>query len=345
MTQPGVGDEGHGQRPTHDIGRQPERGEPDALSRTLDVAAYGLSLPERLARAMVGTTSRALRGTAELAVPDAFKGGQLYEITVRKMLGFLADDVGRLTVAGPAQDREESEDGQVAKIAVGNAIDFAGMAVLHVSPMWVLAIFSDVALGTKSYLGALVTELKTQGVLSDSETIEGVDELLDALQKTSGTLASSIDSPPISVEQLRASVTQLREQASKANLAKLVSASDLERVWGEIEEATKLEGRSVFEVSSAVAMMTYTNVVRAGKGAVGTVTVALDLIGDNVVDHYLGALARIREKGYYECVMETYEEFVEDLRHMFDTSAQSTTEKIIRGGWLRRLWRKITGSE
>ena len=34
-------------------------------SQTVDAAMYGLSLPERVARAMIGTTSRVARDTAE----------------------------------------------------------------------------------------------------------------------------------------------------------------------------------------------------------------------------------------------------------------------------------------
>ena len=86
-------------------------------------------------------------------------------------------------------------------------------------------------------------------------------------------------------------------------------------------------------------MMTYSQLVRAGKGAVGTVKVALDLFSDNVVEHYLDAFTRIRQKGYYESVMEVYGNFVDDLQPLFQPSSVTTTEKVLRFGWLRRLWR------
>lgn len=321
-------------------GSTPE--EDGLVTKTVDAAVYGLSLPERVARAMVGTTSTIVRDTARVAVPDAFKQGRLYEITVRKMLGFLADDLGKLKQAvedgDPRKQGDSPDDQFVVKKAVGNAVDVAGLAVFHVSPIWVIAILSDVVLGTKSYLNTLVTELKKEGVLPESETIDNVDALLDSLQKTSGALADNLDTPPITVDQLRSTVTKLRNEATRVNLAEVVSADDLARVWNEIEETVRLEGRSPLEVSSAVAMMTYSQMLRAGKGAYGTVKVALDLLSDNVIEHYFDAFQRIHEKGYYECILESYEQFVEDLRLLFDASAQTTTETIVRGRWLRRCW-------
>jgi hypothetical protein len=306
---------------------------------------YGLSLPERLARVMISTAGGALRGTARVAVPDAFKEGRLYEITVKKMLGFLADDIGRLERAGPGAALAEGrpanpeKDQFVVKKAIGNVIDVAGLAVFHVSPIWVIAIFSDIVHGTRTYLKALVKELKEQGVLPENQTIGNVDHLLEALENTSGTLANSLDTPPVTVDQLRAAVARLRAQASEADLTEVISTEDMARVWNQIEATMLEEHRSLLEVSNAVAMITYTQLVRAGKGAVGTVKVALDLFSDNVVEYYLEAFSRIHHKGYYESVLEVYEHFVDDLRHLFEPSGVTTTEKLLRFGWLRRFWR------
>ena len=306
------------------------------VGKTVDAAVYGLSLPERVARAMIGTAGGVVRGTARMAVPDAFKEGRLYEITVKKMLGFLADDIGRLESAvGTAPD---GTDQFVVKKAVGNVIDVAGLAVFHVSPIWVIAIFSDIVYGTRTYLNALVKELKEEGVLPESQTVENIDHLLAALQSTSGTLANNLDTPPVTVEQLRNTVSQLRTQAASTDLTGLISTEDMARVWNEIEETVRLEDRSLLEVSNAVAMMTYTQLVRAGKGAYGSVKVALDLFSDNVVEYYFEAFGRIHEKGYYESVMEVYASFVDDLAHLFDTSGVTTTEKVLRGRWIRRFF-------
>ena len=314
-------------------------------SQTVDAAMYGLSLPERVARAMIGTTSRVARDTAELAVPDSFKRGRLYAITVNRMLGFLAEDVGKLTpdLDHNVEQPEDNRDKQyLVKKAIGNVIDLGGLAVLHISPLWVIAIFSDIALGTKTYLNTLISELKEQGVLPESETIDNVDRLLEALQRTTATLADQLDTPPITVDQLRRSVEQLRTEAQKGDLTQVVAVSDLERVWNEIEETVRVEQRSPLEVSNAVAMMTYNQIVRVGHGAVGSVKVALDLVSDNVVDYYFDALERIHTKGYYTCVIESYDRFLRDLYYVFDASAPTKTEQVLRGRWLSRCWCWLT---
>ena len=103
-------------------------------------------------------------------------------------------------------DDEGGEDSQyLMKKAVGNVIDVAGLTVLHLSPLWVLALFSDVTMGTKKYLNTLADELKKQGVLEKSATIDSIDSILDSLQKTSGILADNLDTPPLTVEQLKES--------------------------------------------------------------------------------------------------------------------------------------------
>ncbi len=330
-----------------------ETDESGLISKAVDATVYSLSLPERVARGMIGTASSTARDLAKLAVPDAMKEAQLYRLTVEKMLGFLADDVGKLASAEPSPSGEDGEhdpasgddDQFVVKKAVGNVIDVGGLAVLHVSPVWVLAVVSDVAFGAKTYLNALVGELKEQGVIEGSETIDGVDQLLAALQRTSGSLADSLDTPPVTTEQLQKTVDELRAHAKEVDLTKLISKDDMARVWSEIEETVRVENRSLLEVSNAVAMMTYSQMVRAGRGAVGSVKVALDLFSDNVVDYYLGAFAKIREKGYYTCVLEVYDQFVVDLRHLFEPSSKTATEAVLRGGWipgakrgLAKLW-------
>ena len=113
-----------------------------ALDRLLEAARagtlYGAGLPERALRALVGAAGGVLRESARAAVPDALKGSKLYELTVRKMLRFVVEDVGGLAGAcgggeAPGAAPPAGTD-YVVKKAIGNAIDIASLAALHVSP-------------------------------------------------------------------------------------------------------------------------------------------------------------------------------------------------------------------
>ena len=57
---------------------------------------YGLSLPERLMRSVVGVTAGTAKEIAEFVVPQAFKDSKTYEIAVRNSIGFLVSGVGKV---------------------------------------------------------------------------------------------------------------------------------------------------------------------------------------------------------------------------------------------------------
>ena len=67
------------------------------------------------------------------------------------MLDFVVEDIGGV-------ERNEEDEGPpkvdnfVARKTVGNFVELAGMATFHLSPMTLLAIVSDVAYGSQTYL-------------------------------------------------------------------------------------------------------------------------------------------------------------------------------------------------
>ena len=117
---------------------------------------YTLSLPERALRTGGAVVGGALRESTALLVPQAFQNSQTYSLMVKQMLDFLAEDVGGVQRAGRAN--EPPVENFVARKAVGNFIDLAGRATFHVSPLTLLAIVSDIAYGSQSYLQELGRE-------------------------------------------------------------------------------------------------------------------------------------------------------------------------------------------
>ena len=177
---------------------------------------YGLSLPERLVRSAVGVTAGTAKEIAEFVVPQAFQDSKSYEVAVRNSLNFILANVGTVSAptskqpstqasaapaADAANDPAAGNPGRfIARKAVGNFIDIAGLATLHVSPLWILAIVSDAAYGTKTYLSELAGELQAQGLIDDSSTIHRVDDLFEAIKKASGRAASNFDTPPTVID-------------------------------------------------------------------------------------------------------------------------------------------------
>ena len=158
-----------------------------AAKRTLDdpgieqvqrYLMYGLSLPERAVRGTAALVGGAINESATLLVPQAFRDSTTYSKFVQEMLDMLNKDVGGVKLrnqvdevdkTAPTEDdvavdesAQEDVADYVAKKTVGTFIDLAGMATLHLSPMTVLAILSDLAYGSQAYLEELAVELKKE---------------------------------------------------------------------------------------------------------------------------------------------------------------------------------------
>ena len=55
---------------------------------------YGLSLPERALRSTAGVVGGALRESAAVLLPRAFRDAKTYRVFVGQMLDFMAEDMG-----------------------------------------------------------------------------------------------------------------------------------------------------------------------------------------------------------------------------------------------------------
>ena len=165
---------------------------------------YGLSLPERTVRSSAAMIGGVINESATLLVPQAFRDSTTYRKFVQQMMDMVNEDVGGVKKQ-PVDDAEQLEgssgrvENYVAKKTVGTFLDLAGMATLHLSPITLLAITSDLAYGSTTYLTALADELKKEGVIADDSTIGNTAELLEAVAKASAETTDQLDTPPLSL--------------------------------------------------------------------------------------------------------------------------------------------------
>ena len=125
-----------------------------------------------------------VRESASLLVPQSFQSSRTYRLMVRQMLDFLVHDVGGVA-QGSTPSLTSDVDNYVARKAVGNFIDLASLATLHMSPLLILAAVSDLAYGSQVYLKELADELKAQGVIAEGTKIDHVNDLLTAVSDAS----------------------------------------------------------------------------------------------------------------------------------------------------------------
>lgn len=317
--------------------------EPDPQS-VLEYLTYSLSLPERAIRSGSSMVGGTLRESAAFLVPSAFQSSKTYSVLVKQMLDFLAEDVGGVEKpAAPAAEGCERVDNFVARKTVGNFVEMAGLATLHVSPLTMLAIVSDLAYGSSEYLRELADELKQQGVIAPDSTIDGVQGLLDAVAKASHVTASAFDTPPLSLDGLKDTVEQTRAALAKIDPTRVAPQAEVARLWGEFRELAAREHVDLVQLSGVLTLGSLDKASLVGRGALSSVRVAGKLLDRHVLDHYAQALDKVRREGVYASLAQTSGPYVEAVWRNFSPSRSTWTEWLLKGEWrsaLRDLGRK-----
>lgn len=298
---------------------------------------FGLSLPERAIRSGAGLAAGALRESTALLVPQAFQNSKTYTVFVRQMLDYLAEDVGGVK-RSTAAEAQPAVENFVARKAVGNFLEMASMATLHVSPITLLAIVSDVAYGSQTFLRELSRELKEQGIIDERSTIDHVDDLLAAVAKTSSAAATTFDTPPMSVEGLRQSIEETRQSIKTVDPTKVIPQAEMERLWRDMQELARRDGVSMLDVSGTMALYSLDRMSRLGRGALSSVRVAGSLFDRHVMDHYEQAAAEIRDRGLYATLAESSGPYIEAVWHNFSSDRTTITEDLATGKLVGQAW-------
>lgn len=269
---------------------------------------YVISLPERFARASAALAGGALYETSQVALPNAVRDSKLYQVTVSRLLRILIEWVG--DVRGIYEDEEMPASELAVRKFTGNVVEFASIFAVGFSPLWILAAASDVMGGSKAYLRTLVTELQQSGQLPAETDIASYEELLQRLETGSSVLADTIDVPPLTVKDARASFESLRRQAND-----LPSADELALIFRELQSTAQKEGRSVSEVSAALAGAA----ARAG----------MNLGSAHIFDFYKESLSAIQEEGMLRFLLRTSTPYVKRAGGHFDPRAGTYTDRAM----------------
>jgi hypothetical protein len=267
-----------------------------------------VSLPERFARASAALAGGALYETSQVALPHAVRESKLYQVTVSRLLRILIEWVG--DVRGIYEDEEMGASELAVRKFTGNVVEFASIFAVGFSPLWILAAASDVMGGSKAYLRTLVTELQQTGQLPAETDIASYEELLQRLETSSSVLADTIDVPPLTVKDARASFESLRRQAND-----LPSADELALIFRELQTTAQKEGRSVSEVSAALAGAA----ARAG----------MNLGSTHIFDFYRESLSAIQEEGMLRFLLRTSTPYVKRAGGHFDPRTATYTDRAV----------------
>jgi hypothetical protein len=277
---------------------------------------YLASLPERSARALTAIGAGFVHETASLLLPRGVRTSKLYQATIGRLLRILIEGVGGVQGAFPAEPLTVNE--LFVRKAAGNAVEVASFLAVGWSPIWLLAAVADLSGGTRLYLRALVAELEAAGTLPAGRDISSFEELLTALEGTSGTLADSIDLLPTSLRDLRQAWEGLRQ-----NAAALPDGGRLAALFADLQAAATREGRSLLQLSALI--------------AVGAARAGIKLGHAHVFTYYREALRGIAVEGLPAYLRRLSAPYIVGAVGQLDPGRESYTQRL-----LRRLPRRAT---
>lgn len=217
------------------------------------------TLPERLVRAAGAAVGGAVYETAQLAVPRLVRRSRLYEATAKNLLRVAIELVGAVEGA-PSREAAAPASELAVRKGAGNVVELGSIAAFGFSPLWLLAGASDVLRGSRVYLDTLVEELQRAKLLEAGSEFESVEDLLGALERSTGRTAGLIDIPPLELAELRRSLAELRAEAGG-----LPSQQELRALFDALRRTAQNEERPLLEVSAGVGLAFLTSARRVGR--------------------------------------------------------------------------------
>jgi hypothetical protein len=322
----------------------------EATTALQRVFHYSASLPERTLRSASALAGGFVRESTNWLVPSAFRNSKSYSIFVKQMLDFVANDIGgvkRVRLGNKDEPKQEQLD--LARKTVGNLLDMTALATFHVSPLTVLAVFSDVAYGSKVYLQLLSARLKEQGIVDRETTIDNASDLLEALEKASGNAAGMFDQPPISIDGLRKTIDETQQAVMQLDPSSLLPVAEIDQMWRQLELAAKEQKASIWDVSATVTVVALNQVKAVGHGAVVGLEVAGNMFQQNIIEHYWMGLRAIEKQGLVTTLSTASEPYLEAVWSNFSMDSKTWTEQLLSGellkwGWSRLSWPKLSRS-
>lgn len=297
----------------------------------MTIKAYLVSLPERFVRSTVGIGAGVIREVSELALPKRIRRSQLYQNLVDVTLRFLIEQVGG--VEGIYQDEQKLAENFLVRRTAGNAVEVLGIVAFRASPVWVLAALADLCGIGRHLIPEIADALKAEGLLEPHVRFTSVDHILDGLERTSSRLAATINTPPLDVPSLRKEWQAIRTEVASIPPANLPTRETVRGVWVQLKEESTRQGRSVFEMSSMLAL-----------GAVGSLPDRVrwlstsaklaarrtgQILGAALIDHYRQTLGEIQQVGFIRYASRQFRPYLRAAASQFSPKRRTLTERLI----------------
>ena len=291
-----------------------------------------MSLPERVLRSASALSAGLVREIGDVVLPKRVRQTRLYQTMIEATLQFLIEQVGEVEGTYPGQEKLTNDF--LVKRAVGDGIDLAGIAALHASPVWVLAALADVSGAGRQLIEEITGALKEEALLDPGAKFENVDQFLDGLEQAAGKIAWTLRFPPLDIVTLRQEWAAIKEVAAGIPPRQLPSPKRLREAWDQLKAGAAKERRSVFEVSSLIALSTVRalpdNLVWLSQVARTATRRTGQLFAGGLLDYYSATLQEIRSTGFRAYWSQEFRPYLRAAAEQFSPAHESLTERLLR---------------
>jgi len=293
---------------------------------------YILSLPERAIRSLGALSGGLLREIGNVALPAGVRRTALYRTMVEVALRFLIEEVGQVEGVYPAEGR--LAESFLLQRAASHSIELLGILAFSASPVWVLAALADATGSGRKLIQEISQALQEEGLLDRGAHFETMDQVLDGLEKTSDHLATTLNLPPFSVPALRQEWTRLKQELRTIPPKNVPSIDRVQRIWDDLQDSARKQDRSVFVVSSLMAVSTVAhlpaNVVWLSRAARSAARRTGKVLGEAILDHYTDSLAEISRTGFAAYWAREFRPYLHGAAEQFARHHESMTERLLR---------------
>lgn len=304
------------------------------------VLAFVLSLPERVVRTLAALVATLAYGLTRL-VPLPLRRGKLFRLVVERQIRMIGDDVGG---AGLFPGVKPTDARSATRLAVGGAVDNLMMIGLRASPLWVLLAATDASKGAQLFLREIGEDLKARGLMREGSRLDSLDDVLEGLSRLSDRLADTVDMPPLSVAEMRATLGAVGQDAGGLGRTALLDAADVDGLVEELRAFARISEHGLLETAGALAVGTLRsagNVFQGGLVVAGsTARIVRRVVWKDVLGDYARTLERLRRRGLQGSLAAFVRPPLTSLARHLSWRFLTLTETLLSlGRWRKAPWR------
>lgn len=307
---------------------------PWKMSRS-ELTEYVLSLPERVARSATALGAGIVREVGETTLPAHIRRTQIYRSMVDLTLRFLIEDVGQVKGVFPAAGRL-GEDFLLRRTA-GNGLEVIGLLTFRASPVWVFAAIADVTGAGKTLIREIAEALHTDGLIEDTSGIDDADTLLNRLERGSGRLAETFNTPPLNIADLREELRQIRAEFSHIPERNRPKPELVRQRWRDITDEARVQNRTIFQMSALIAFSAISQIPENLRWLGRSARLAAGKTGHvfamPILNHYEETLREIHQAGFLHYWIQEFRPYIRGALEQFSPDHGSLTQRLIHRHW------------